>query len=84
MKGFYKVTIRSLRTGLEFWTVVEAANENEAESKGYKMVRAKKGGWWPTPDKCRMVAKFLGKEQPELTESGELVEVPASDQDPEC
>ncbi len=77
MKGFYKVTIRSQRTGLEFWTVVEAHNDGEAEMKGYQIVKNKKGGWWPAPELCTMTAKYLGKKQPEMTETGELVEVPA-------
>lgn len=76
-KGFYKVTIRSLRTGLEFWTVVEAQGDGEAEMKGYQIVKNKKGGWWPQSGQCKMTARYLGKTRPEMTDTGELVETPA-------
>ncbi len=75
MKGYYRVAVRSLRTGLKFWTLVEADDRDRAKQKAWRIIRTKKGSWWPTPDQCGFDTVYHGTTRPKLNQWGDPVEV---------
>jgi len=80
--GWYRVKVKSKRTALEYWGLVEAENQGEAEMSVYNTIRRKKS-FWPEPRLCTFDAKYFGTERPDLNIHGELELIEASHEEPE-